>query len=116
MADAAVFVGWGSVARGREAQALQVFNDSIAYYGRLQAAGTIENFEPVILQPHGGDLAGFVLLRGDRAKLDQAVASDEFQSLTVRAAMIADNVGVVNASIGVALAEGIARFQAAIPN
>ena len=115
MADAAVFVGWGGIARGREAQALQVFNDSQAYYGRLQASGAIESFEIVILQPHGGDLAGFVVLRGERTKLDQAVASEEFQTLTVRASMIADNVGVVNAAIGASLGEGIARFQAAIP-
>jgi hypothetical protein len=116
MADAAVFVGWGGVARGREVQALQVFTESQAYYGRLQASGAIESFETVILQPHGGDLAGFIVLRGERAKLDEVVASDEFQTLTVRASMIADNVGVVNAAIGGSLAEGIARFQAAIPS
>lgn len=113
MANAALFVGFGATARGRELKALQVFNDSLAYYARLQQEGKIESFEPIILQPHGGDLAGFILLRGDRATLNEVSATDEFQSLLVRASMIADGVGLVNAAIGTELAEGIGRFQKA---
>jgi len=91
-------------------KALQVFNDSQAYYGRLQQEGKIESFESVILQPHGGDLAGFVLLRGERATLEGLVSTPEFQTLTVRAGMIADNVGVISAAIGSELSDGIGRF------
>ena len=29
----------------------------------------IESFEPVFLEPHGGDLTGFILIQGDAAKL-----------------------------------------------
>lgn len=110
MANAALFVGWGQVVRGRETKALQVFNDSQVYYAQLQKEGKIESFETVILQPHGGDLAGFVLLRGDRATLDGLTSSPEFQTLTVRANMIAENVGVISAAIGTELTEGIGRF------
>src|SRR5215211_2257779 len=60
VADAAIFVGWGQIVRGREMKALAVFNESIAYYTRLQQEATIESFEPVLLSAHGGDLAGFV--------------------------------------------------------
>jgi urease accessory protein UreH len=110
MANAALFVGWGQVVRGRETKAIQVFNDSQVYYARLQQEGKIESFETVILQPHGGDLAGFVLLRGDRATLEGLTSSPEFQTLTVRANMIAENVGVISAAIGTELTEGIGRF------
>ncbi len=110
MANAALFVGWGQTVRGRETKALQVFNDSQVYYARLQQEGKIESFETIILQPHGGDLAGFVLLRGERATLDQIISSTEFQTLTVRANMIADNVGVISAAIGSELADGLGRF------
>jgi hypothetical protein len=41
VADAAIFVGWGQVVRGREAKALAVFNEALAYT-RLQQEGTIE--------------------------------------------------------------------------
>jgi hypothetical protein len=114
MADAAIFVGWGQIVRGREAKALAVFNESVAYYGRLQQAGTIESFEPVILGVHGGDLAGFVLIRGAQDKLNTLKGTDEWQRITVRASMIVDNLGVIDAAIGASLATGLANFAGAI--
>ena len=71
MAGEALFLGWGPVVRGREQKALQVFQETIEYYGKLQQEGQIDSFEPVLIAPHGGDLGGFVLLRGERAKLDR---------------------------------------------
>ena len=114
MADSAIFVGWGQVVRGREAKALAVFNETVTYYGGLQQAGTIESFEPVLLSAHGGDLAGFVLIRGERAKLDALQATDDFQRNTFRANLIVENLGVIDASIGATLASGLAMFAAQI--
>jgi hypothetical protein len=114
MADAAIFVGWGQVVRARENKALMVFNETLAYYGRLQQEGTIESFEPVLLTAHGGDLAGFVLIRGDRAKLDALKTTDEFQRMTFRANLIVDNLGVVDAAIGAGIASGMTAYAAQI--
>ncbi|MDT5189647.1 MAG: hypothetical protein QOI28_1898, partial [Mycobacterium sp.] len=36
MADAALFIGFGEVVRGREKRALKNFNDSTEYYTGLQ--------------------------------------------------------------------------------
>jgi hypothetical protein len=105
MADAGLFIGWGEVARGREERALEVFNETIGYYGRLQEEGRIESFEVSLLQPHGGDLAGFVLLRGSRDQMDAIQHDEEFERLMTRANFIVDNLGVVPADIG----EGVAR-------
>jgi len=69
MAKGALFIGWGPAARGREQQALSLFQESIQYYARLQQQGEIDSFEPMQLEPHGGDLNGFLLLRGDTEKL-----------------------------------------------
>ena len=33
MAEAALFIGWGEAARGREKQALEVFNQAVQYWG-----------------------------------------------------------------------------------
>ncbi len=71
MAGEALFLGWGPVVRGREQTAFKVFQETIEYYGRLQQEGKIDSFEPVLIAPHGGDLGGFVLLRGERGKLDR---------------------------------------------
>ncbi len=100
MANAALFIGYGPVVPGRAQQALQVFSEAIQYYGRLQQQGQIESFEPVFLEPHGGDLNGFILLRGDRDKLNSARYSEEFLRLTNRATLVVQNVGVVSAFEG----------------
>jgi hypothetical protein len=103
-------VGWGQVVRGREQLGLQVFQEAIAYYSRLEAEGHIDGFEPILLGPHGGDLAGFVILRGERAALDAVRSSPEFLRMTVRAASVVDNVGVVPAYTGDALGQLMGIF------
>ena len=113
MAGEAMFIGWGQVVRGREKQALQVFQESMEYYGKLQQDGQIESFDVFLLAPHGGDLAGFVLLRGSRQALAQIRFSDEFEQLTTRAASIIDSLGLIPAYGGDALAQQMQRFQQA---
>lgn len=113
MAGEALFIGWGQVVRGREKQALQVFQESMQYYGKLQQDGRIDSFDVFLLAPHGGDLNGFVVLRGDRQQLAQFRWSDEFERLVVRAASIVDRVGVVPAYGGEALAQQMQLFQQA---
>jgi hypothetical protein len=112
MAGEALFLGWGPIVRGREQTSLKVFQETIEYYGRLQEEGKIESFEPVLIAPHGGDLGGFVLLRGERAKLDEVRSSEEFERAVTRAASVVDNVGVLNAFTGEALGRTLGRFQA----
>jgi len=113
MADEALFIGWGEVVRGRERRAVDVFNESIEYYGRLQQDGRIEGFEAWFLAPHGGDLAGFVLLRGEREQLDEIQRSPEFERIQTRAGMIVDRTGSVNAYSGEALGRLMTQFQEA---
>jgi hypothetical protein len=110
MADSALFVGFGLPVRGRERQAISVFNEVIEYYSRLQQSGEIESFEPVLLEPHGGELGGFFLLRGDRDKLAHLRSSDEFARQTLRGQLIADNLGVVGAVLGERLISEMATF------
>ena len=113
MADEALFIGWGEVARGRERKAVEVFNESIQYYGQLQQDGRIERFDAWFLAPHGGDLAGFFLLHGEREALDAVQRSPEFELLITRAGMIVDRMGVVNAYTGEALGRLMGQFEQA---
>ena len=111
MAGEALFIGWGAVVRGREKQALQVFQESMEYYLRLQQEGRIESFDVLLLGPHGGDLNGFVVLRGDRKALADVRVSEEFERLTARASAIIDSVGDIPAYGGEALAQEMEIFQ-----
>jgi hypothetical protein len=96
----ALFIGWGPAVRGREQKALQVFQEALQYYGRLQQQGDIQSFEPVALEPHGGDLAGFLLVKGDADKLARLRVSDEFIALNTRAQLIVEDFGVAGAFVG----------------
>ena len=100
MANAALFIGYGPPMPGREQKSLQVFGEAIQYYGRLQQQGQIESFESVFLEPHGGDLSGFILLRGERDALNRVRYTEEFLRLTNRAGLVVHNIGVVSAFIG----------------
>ena len=76
MVDTALFIGWGWPVRGREQQSLQVFQEEVQYWTRLQQQGEIDRFEAYTLEPHGGDLNGFAILRGSPDKLNRLRYSD----------------------------------------
>jgi hypothetical protein len=111
MAEMGVFIGWGDPIPGREAKSLEVFEEALAYWGRLQEEGQIESFEVVILYPHGGDLGGFAVLRGSGESLDQMRASDEFNRLIARAGLVVQGLGVVSAALGDSLGPQIQLFR-----
>jgi hypothetical protein len=111
MAEAGLFIGWGQVVRGREQRALEVFNESIEYYAGLESDGRIESWEVVLLEPHGGDLAGFVLLRGTTDQINAVRSDEEFERRTTRADLIVDGLGTVGALVEEGIARGMGIYQ-----
>jgi hypothetical protein len=111
MADAGLFIGWGEVVRGREDRALDVFNETIEYYGQLQSDGRIESFEVALLEPHGGELQGFVLLRGSEDQIDTVRREEDFQRLMTKASLLVDDLGLIPAYIGEGLGRAISIYQ-----
>jgi hypothetical protein len=106
VAQGAIFIGWGGAKSGREQASLMVFNEAVEYWTRLQKQGEIESFEPFQLEPHGGDLAGFCLIRGDSEKLDRLRRGEEWLRLNAKGLMVVDNFGIVTAHSG----EGLQRL------
>ena len=100
MADHGIFLGWGDVITGRERKAEMVFGEAIAYFTQLREQGKIESVEPVFLRPHGGDLGGFMLIKGERDALHEILTSPEWERLSNRVHAIVDHYGVVNAFVG----------------
>jgi hypothetical protein len=111
MAEAGLYLGWGTVARGREKAALGIFNESMQYYGRLQQEGKIESFDVAILNPTGGDAGGFILLRGTAQQIDSLRRDDEYQELLNRVQMIVDGLRITDAIVDEGIAQQITRFE-----
>jgi hypothetical protein len=111
MADAGLFIGWGQVVRGREDRALEVFNETIEMYGQMQSDGRIEDFEIALLQPHGGELAGYAMLRGSEAQMDALGRDEDFERLMTRADLIVDGLGIVPALMGEGLGRAMSVYQ-----
>ncbi|HEY8286555.1 MAG TPA: hypothetical protein VIJ28_19375 [Chloroflexota bacterium] len=110
MATGVLFIGWGPAIPGREQQALKVFGDAVAYWSDLQQRGEITSFEPVALEPHGGELAGFAILRGDQERLSRLRIDPAFVDLNTRGQLVVTHFGVVMGYVGEGLNQLFAGF------
>jgi hypothetical protein len=111
MADAGLFIGFGEPVRGREGPAVDSFNDTVAYLGQIQSEGRIEDFEIVFLDPHGGDLGGFMLVRGSADQMHAVRQDEQFLRQMTQASLVVERLGVVNASLGDGIARQMAIYQ-----
>ena len=111
MADRVLFIGWNRPVVGREQQAMELFQKVVEFYGKLQADGRIESFEPVILAAHGGDLNGFFLLKGEAGKLAELREDDAFVQIVMEAGYCLNGFGVVPGYIGEGLTDVISRWS-----
>lgn len=67
------------------------------YLQRLRAEGVLDSIETVLLEPHGGDLEGFVLVKGEKDALARLRVDDEFVRVIVGVQLVHARVGVVGA-------------------
>ncbi len=111
MADRVLFIGWNRSVPGREQQAMQLFQKVVEFYGKLQAEGRIESFEPVILSAHGGDLNGFFLLKGEAEKLRDVRRDVTFLDLTIEAEYCLEGFGVIVGYVGEGLTDAFSRWS-----
>jgi hypothetical protein len=114
MADFGLFIGFGYPVRGREQQAAQVFGEAVELWTRWQEEGQIESWEAAFLEPHGGDLGGFFVLRGDRDAIARARSSDDLAQLSMRAQLTVENFGVVGLETGARIEEQMGNFMEAV--
>ena len=114
VATAALVMQWGRMAQGRERQALRVWGEGIQYWQRLQEQGEIESFEPVLLEAGAGDVAGFMLVRGERERLDQIRRGDEFAHLCRQMSFVSQHLRVAGGFLGEELGRQMIGLEAAV--
>lgn len=115
MATNAIVFGWNRSIPGREPLSAEHFQEFTQFLGGLMEKGTIESFDAVILTPHGGDLNGFFFIRGENDKLDTLVASKEWTTHVVRAALHLENSGAVRGVTGELVMERMNLWKQHIP-
>ncbi|MCA9678174.1 MAG: hypothetical protein KC464_24315 [Myxococcales bacterium] len=100
MATNAIFFGWASSIPGREAMSAEHFGQFTQFLTGMKAAGMITGFDPVFLNPHGGDLGGFFLIHGEAGALHALTESDAWIEHVTRASLHLNGLGVVQARTG----------------
>ncbi len=110
-----IFVGWDRPIPGCERSALGLFQEFMQYLGGLQQAGTIQSFDTVFLNPHGGDLNGFAFIRGDSDKLDAMLSSEAWEMHALRAGLELDGFGFLRGVTGDLLMKQMQFYMQNIP-
>jgi hypothetical protein len=117
MADRLLFIGWGTPIPGREQRALEVFNETVGLYGRMQQDGRIESFDVTLLTANAS-LNGYMELHGNSAQMAALHDDEEFMRVIADASMIVADLNVIDgyANEGVARQMGIfAEAAAKVP-
>jgi hypothetical protein len=114
MAERSLFIGFGTPVRGREARAIEVFNEFMQLFGKMGGDGRIESVDVTLLDAHGGDLGGFFLVHGTNAQCAALPTDPEFRKAVIDASLIVENLGVVGAMSGEAVGPEMANYAAAI--
>ena len=100
---------------GREKLSATHFQEFIGYLTGLVKSGVIQSFDPVFLEAHGGDLNGFVLIKGEPSKLDSLMSSNEWIRHVTRALFHLDGAGAVRGVSGDGIAQRMALWTEQIP-
>ena len=116
MGSNVIFFAWNRSIPGRERISAAHFRDFVEYAGRLKQSGTIQSYDIVFLDTHGGDMNGFFLLRGEPAKLDALQGGIEWVTHMTRAALHLQGAGNVRGVTGEGVMERMELWTNTIPS
>ena len=115
MADNVVLFGWNRPLPGRERLSAEPFQEFVQFLQSKQEEGAIQSFDTVFLEAHGGDLNGFFLIRGDAAKLDTLLSSNEWVTHVSRALHHLQDLGCIRGVTGNRVMERMKLWTQQIP-
>ena len=110
-----ILFGWKQSIPGRESLSAQHFQDFMQYLQSQQDQGVVQSFEPMLLEPHSGDLQGFFRIEGEPSKLATLVGSPEWTQHQARAVLHLTGVTLLRGFTGAAVMERMEIWTKAIP-
>jgi hypothetical protein len=110
MADSVLFISWGAPVTGREERGLEVFNDALGYYGRLQQEARIERFDVALIMGNPR-IGGYMVLHGSHAQLDATRQDGEFRDILSAAALVVRDLDVSEGVTDAGIAPEMERYQ-----
>jgi hypothetical protein len=111
----ALLIGWNRPVAGREQDAVELFSAAASFYEAQKKAGRLSSFEHVLLTPHGGDLNGFTLLRGEPTRLSEILRSEEWMAIETRAVQVTEGFGVIHGTTGEGVAPLMGLYASKLP-
>jgi hypothetical protein len=113
MADRVLFISWGGNVHGREERGLEVFNDTMGLYGRMQQEGRIESFDVALLDPSTG-IDGYIQLHGSAEQLAAVKEDEEFRRGLFDASLIVEDLKMADGYTNAGIAKEMEMYQEAI--
>lgn len=110
-----VFFAWSRSIPGRERLSAGHFQEFVQYLRSRQQDGTIQSFDPVFLNTHGGDMSGLFLIRGETGKLDALVSSKEWETQKLRVQLHLEGSGAVRGVTGDLVTERMNLWRENLP-
>jgi hypothetical protein len=115
MESSVIFFAWDRSIPGRELLSAEHFQDFVKYLGELKGKGSIESFDTVFLDLHGGDCNGFFLIKGRRSQIDALCSTIEWITHMTRAGMHLQQSGAVRGVTGDSVMERMALWTKLTP-
>jgi len=106
MADRMLFITWGPAVVGREEHGLEVFNEAVGMYGRMQQDGRIEKFEVALLGVNGGRTRGYMSIQGSAEQIATLREDEEYMRNIADASLVVQDISVCEGYCN----EGVARM------
>jgi hypothetical protein len=114
MADRMIHISWGASIAGREEHGLEVFNEALGLYGRMQQEGRIESFDVALLVPNGSHAEGYINVNGSAAQLATIREDEEYQRTLVNASLVVHDLCICDGFTNEGVAKQMAMYQEAI--
>jgi len=114
MADRMIHISWGASIAGREERGLEVFNEVLGLYGRMQQEGRIESFDVALMAPNGSPVEGYINLNGSAAQLAAVRESDDYMRSMADASLVVHDLCIAEGFTNEGVAKQVAIYQDAI--